>query len=487
MHEHTAPLLSVIPLADIVVQDRLRSDVGDLSDFDTIPEVGLIQPIVLTVDADGTIRLVAGGRRYAALTQHGYEAVHHGVTSDPKRPGFVFAQELPEDVQVELEITENVSRSPMTWQDRCRGVARLHELRKRKSRLNGENWVVTQTGALLGVRHGVVVYAVQVAQAMASGDEAVLKSDSMKDAIKVLLNRKKNEAEKLKEQFRKAAQETAKAERATRREAVKAAESGEAKPHVLPTPARDVHEARKQAAAAQATEAYDDACHILTQCDSLRVGMPDMPEHSVDHVYTDIPYGIDMDNIEIANIETTSAEHDRDSNIADFELFLRGAYRIVRPEGFCVFWFDIEHFTTLLHIAQRVGWSAQRWPLHWHKSLAKNEVPRFNTTKNYESVMVLRKTNAVLQHPVSTSIFTGGWDREERAKCTHPFANPFEAHDKMLKMFTRPGQHVCDPYCGEGSGVLAMLRLDLQVTAFELSSDHIRRAREHIVELLCTQ
>src|SRR6266513_1676766 len=97
-----------VKISEIIVGERLRKDYGDLDDLNTIGTVGLIQPIVLDRNSSGLHRLLAGGRRLAKLQELGYTEVFHGVTSTPDRPGFVYSSELPEDVQREIELYENI-------------------------------------------------------------------------------------------------------------------------------------------------------------------------------------------------------------------------------------------------------------------------------------------------------------------------------------------------------------------------------------------
>lgn len=470
--------IQTLPISDIDTSDRLRQDYGDLSQFDSIKTVGLLQPVVINIDSEGKFKLIAGGRRLTALKALGYTELHHGITSDPARPGFVFATEMPPDVLAELEVTENVARHPMSWKEVCLGIHRVHTLRQRAS-----DWVIKNTGALLSVSAASANNALRVAAALLADDKDVHAAANLSDAVKILLRRTQLAAERKLTKFRDAERAQRQAERAIAKAVVTSDTSIAQQINEAPELMRPVLQAKQEKAAV----AYDEACEIITCCDSLLVGMPSMAAESVEHVYTDIPYGINMDNVQINNIDVTAAEHDRESNIKDFSVFLYQAFRIIKPEGFCVFWFDVEHFTTLHALATKVGFSCQRWPLHWHKSIAKNEVPRYNTTKNYESVFVARKPRATLLKPITSSIFTADWDKDERAEYTHPFAKPFSAHEKMLAMFATPGQTICDPYCGEGSGVIAALRKGLNVVAFDVDPDHVMRARAHATNVLCTQ
>jgi hypothetical protein len=58
-----------IPIADVVVGERFRKDLGDLRTLmDSIKGVGLLQPVVLTPE----LRLIAGHRRLKACQELGW-------------------------------------------------------------------------------------------------------------------------------------------------------------------------------------------------------------------------------------------------------------------------------------------------------------------------------------------------------------------------------------------------------------------------------
>ena len=142
---------TTLSLTSILVEDRLRKEYGDIDILsDDIHQLGLIQPLVLTLLPDGRHKLVAGGRRHAALLYGGYTEVHHGVTCDPKRPGFVYANELPPEIQRELELAENLQRLDMHWSENVRGVCEIHNLYKNAAALKGERWTRADTGERLG-------------------------------------------------------------------------------------------------------------------------------------------------------------------------------------------------------------------------------------------------------------------------------------------------------------------------------------------------
>lgn len=69
-------LMEQISIASIIVENRFRKDMGDLSGLaKSIEELGQLQPIIINKDR----RLIAGGRRLAAMKQLGRELIAASV------------------------------------------------------------------------------------------------------------------------------------------------------------------------------------------------------------------------------------------------------------------------------------------------------------------------------------------------------------------------------------------------------------------------
>jgi ParB-like chromosome segregation protein Spo0J len=194
--------MTTIKIADIRVEDRQRTNLGDLDrDFESIREIGLIQPIVVeTVSEPGTLhqglsfRLISGGRRLAWLTANGFTELWHGVTCDPARPGFVFASELTTLARQEAELYENIKRQGLHWTEECRAIARVHRLRWIESKSEAVAWSQKHTARLLGIdSNSKVGYALQVADAL-KDDPEIAKCESFHAAIRYLMVKEDNRA-----------------------------------------------------------------------------------------------------------------------------------------------------------------------------------------------------------------------------------------------------------------------------------------------------
>ena len=110
--------LNDLNIDSIFIKDRVRHDLGDIDELcNSIKEVGLIQPIVVTRD----LRLVAGERRLRALQRLGIKSLIHAKT-------FVFSDEV-DDVKLKAaEIEENLKRKQLSWQEEIIAKKRLLEI-----------------------------------------------------------------------------------------------------------------------------------------------------------------------------------------------------------------------------------------------------------------------------------------------------------------------------------------------------------------------
>lgn len=474
----TVAVNHTVKYSTLIVSDRLRRDLGDIEALaDSLFEHGLIQPLVVEPQEDGTNRLIAGGRRYAGLT-HLRQQFPAAIPDFCENVPVYFIPPSSLTKRALLELEENIRRKAMTWQEECLGIYQAHRHMEVEKHSSGEKWIQVQTGDMLGVSRATVTSAVVLAKHLLAGDEAVTQSETASAALEVLYTRTRQAAQKQKDAFRQAAIEAQKARDAS------AQKTTESEPVITTTdPSFAVRQAQADAERKR-INIYQTVENMFHHGDSI-AWMAAQPPASFDHVYTDIPYGIDVDNLNLKNIELTATEHDRDSNISLFEPFLKQSYRLVRDKGFCVFWCDIEHFNLLYQLAIRTGFSACRWPVIWHKTHAcKNESAAYNPTKNYEVCCIARKQNATLLTPQNTSVITATWEKGEREQFAHPFAKPHALHVKMLSMFAATDSAVLDPFCGEGTGMLSMTKLSMQPFGIDLVDHHVLKAKDHVIKHL---
>jgi ParB/RepB/Spo0J family partition protein len=125
-------------VADIVVtEDRFRE--ADPKKVEEIAQsfliYGQLQPIIVRINPDGKIELVAGLHRLRAKQANG----------DPTIAG-VLRDEVDEIFLREIELEENIRRQEMHWKERESAIATLHKLKVQRD----PTWGLTQTSAIAG-------------------------------------------------------------------------------------------------------------------------------------------------------------------------------------------------------------------------------------------------------------------------------------------------------------------------------------------------
>lgn len=442
------------PIAQIKVGDRMRTSYEEKPFADLISSIetyGLIQPILLDADYN----LIAGGRRLAAHIKMGRETVKAYIR-----------ETLPDSIRDEMEIEENVRREPMTWQDRARGIARIH--RRKKVEAGSDDWSVKATGELLGMDASWVGKLLSVVDLMEKGNQKVLLAESLSDAVAILLEEKEKKAQKL---LRAKEDAVRKAKAAQLASVTPPPESVGGEPADTEKGKRP-----KRARLTIALSSYFLHGDSFTPQKGLVLNMGAL---TIDHVITDIPYGIDMKQVQIKNIDLVEKEHDVEYNVRLFRPFLRESFRVLREGGFCAFFYDVKHHEKLISIAEEVGFRPQAWPLIWCKTgPCKNMSAETNFTKTTEYVMVLRKGSAKLAKKQSRNYLECG--PGDTARYDNPFSKPFEVWKWLIEALTHEGQTILDPFAGEMSCPLALIKLDRQPLAIELVEEHYNKGLQHV-------
>lgn len=483
-----APRITV-PIAQIRVGERIRTDFGDLDELiETFKEneasgkPRLIQPIV--VDRDFT--LIDGGRRLEAHIQAGYTDVD-----------VAFYECMDEGERMRLEVDANKHKR-FNWLEQCLAVARYHNYYSTKAALASKEWGVRETGSMLGMGKSPVNYCVMLAKYIQANDEEIIKCESMRDALTVLLNRKEKEAQK------QLVQKTIRS--SPTGEALLSVDLSKSKVPVMSKPAvvSDDDDGFFSAAPAAQSGQFSTGVGSISSVDETPGGsrsseptivplssmlfhsdclvwMKDHPE-SVDHIITDIPYGIDMDMLNHNNphggmkdIDSVRKEHDVDDNIELFKQFFPRAYATLKPSGYLITWMDVMHWNLMYDLAIKAGFKVQRWPLTWHKThTCMNQAANVNFTKNTEIALVCRKGSATLIRPQSSSVWSGSNDTETRL-LGHPFVKPAGLWTWLFDAVCIRGNTVLDPFAGVGSSTVAAVKYGLRPITCEINEDHYNR------------
>jgi len=141
-----------IPFSSVILDNRLRQTYTGIDELAAgIETVGLIQPLVLVPFGDNQWKLVAGGRRYTALTSLGCTHLYHATSSDPTKPGFILKGEHGDELMNLLtEISENHDREDVPWQEELPAIVRAWRMIEAQHHKRGEEIGMRAFGAMLG-------------------------------------------------------------------------------------------------------------------------------------------------------------------------------------------------------------------------------------------------------------------------------------------------------------------------------------------------
>ena len=457
---------------------RIRTDYGDLETLkSSLTSLGQLQSILV----DDNHNLIAGGRRLRAMQQLGWETCEVLMISD-----------VSESELRTMELEENIQRKDMNWQEQARNIRSIVQAQQKRAALEQDKYTLVQAGQLLGLKHSMVGYYIKVAALLDAQDTEILACDNIHSAIKVLLARAETLAYEYKNELAKSA---VIARRDPTLEAGPLASTPESLPELgsdfsglddlMNVDLSDPLAGARTTPVTHFTPSADTRRHCIN-ADSVFVHLPSMPDRCVDHIISDPPYGIDMDDLATnTRLASTRSEHDVEENISLFEPFLTQAYRVLRDKGFCIFFFDLEHKHTLKQIALSVGFTMQDWPLVWHKTTpCRNSAAHVNWPKNYESIMVLRKGICTLNMVQNSSILMGGLTTEERNTFHHPFTKPFNVIKPLADAIGIPGQTILDPFAGEFSIVCHLLKLGYNAIGIEKMEHHYIKGLAHVERTL---
>lgn len=453
------------PVADIKVGTRMRTDFGDVQSLaDSIRDNGLIHPPCINTHGD----LIAGERRLRAMRDI-LKWIEIPVTF------LEFADEATLRI---LEREENVRRKQMTWQEEVMSIADVHRHYQMNEALKSRRWTNKATGEFLGMSEASVSYTLQLADLIRKGDKEINACKFYTDAIHLLVKRRAEESIKIVAKLtlpktdlsdvnaNSALNIDLDGEASNIFSSVSGPSSGS-----IASPSDD-----GEMPAAPSTASYQIPLSRMVLHGNAVSILSSMEPASVDHVITDWPYGIDMDNIQQAgggmDVSSTAAEHGVDANEALHASIVPLIYRVLRPNGFFITWTDYMQWQRNYDLCIAAGFKVQRWPLIWYKtSRCQNMAANYNFTKNHELAIVCRKENATLLSPQATSVWPGSNEAEERL-LGHPFAKPFKLWEWIYGAVVQRGQSVLDPFAGRGSATIAALQYGASPIAIEVNEHH---------------
>jgi DNA modification methylase len=458
---------------------------------ESIKTLGLLNPPVLQLldppVGTYTHRLIGGERRMLAMQSLGAAKIPCIIRKDVDFEGH----------RIELEIAENMEREDFTWQEVCKLIYKSHNIYKAESRARSETWGAKETGKLFKKSAAHVAHALLVAEALINDDKEIYACESITSAYNVLLRRKEQEGDEI--LARHQLQNTA---------------GATSRPINISTPApkqsgisivtNDDDMDAVFGSGSSVSTTPDGAVSLATPTgnslffngltdfplsswcsrgDSMEV-MATIDAESIDHIITDPPYGIDIDNDHLVNMSEVANTHVKSENLTMFPGMWAQFARILKPRSYCIVWIDLEHWELHRQLAKQNGFKLQNHPFTWLKThQCKNNSPGTNFTNNTEFAIVARKGTATLETKGSLSGIAadGSIDRK---MYSNPFSKPYEVWSHLITAVSRVGDTIGDFYAGQMSCPRAAINLGRVPRAVEIDQNHYNKGINILSDLI---
>jgi ParB/RepB/Spo0J family partition protein len=411
-----------ISLSQVIVEGRVRKDMGDIDELcNSILEVGLIQPIVLTRD----YRLVAGERRLRALRKLSVPMLIHART-------FIYNDEV-DDVKLKaIECEENLKRKQFTWQEEILAKKRLLDLMQQihgvaRAGAPSRSDVVGITSSGFGINKLASLLGESNAQTSKDIELA-----SLIEAVPILAKAETKEAAR-----RQASLATAVAVALV-----------------------------QQKAAPQQTEKK----WTLYEGDFVN-NVNNIADSSLDLVLVDPPYGEGTEGMGPNSKQLLASSFGDEGRHWDAIIgpLVVESYRVLRLDRFAAFFFGFTYYSSLVSTARSAGFAVDITPLIWVKNTVINTSPYTRYGRSYEPILIARKGEPKLFRPsqrdvieVQNVITTGTQERK-----LYQAQKPVALIQKLILDMTPPGATVCDFCAGSGTTGEAAVRLGRRVVLFE--------------------
>lgn len=419
--------VEMVPSELIVIGERARKEMGDLVGLEgNMKESGLITPLAMRQNTDGTYLLLAGERRFTVLKKNNV----------PLIPARVYEIDLTElEIKI-IEKAENFHRKDMEYYEMDKITFEIHKMQQelhgvKYSGQSDSGWGMGDTADMIGGVKSAVSTAIKRAEAREAYPELFENCKTASDATKVL--QKVSEA------------------------AVK---------HVI------AQKLEQQSSNTPLAKLAD--CYVIKD---FFEGVKQIPDGIMHLVEVDPPYAIDLAKQKMSDGESKYILKDyNEIDREDYPEFIRHAmrecYRVMAPHSWLITWFAPQPwFETIYNAIKSAGFDTTRMCGIWTKGTSgQNMNPEIRLSNCYEMFFYAWKGQPALNKAGRNNEFH--FSPVPPAQKTHPTERPIELMKELYETFAFPGSRVLIPFLGSGNGLLAASSLGMSPIGFDLSKGY---------------
>ena len=407
----------------VVITERARKEMGDLEGLElNMKEIGLITPLAVKDNKDGTYTLLAGERRFTVLLRNQVNPI----------PVKIYDEDLTDLEMKIIEKSENFYRKDMEYYEFDKLTLEIHAMQQKLYGVKspGPNQTghgIADTGELLGITKGAVSTAIKRAEARDAFPELFDNCKTASDATKVL---------------------------------------------------KKLDEAVLKQAIAQKLESQKTDCTLaqLSKCFITRdffEGVKEIPDGIMNLVEIDPPYAIDLKNQKKNAAGPDLALHSyNEINSEDYQLFMSKVfaecYRVMTEHSWLVCWFAPEPwFEIIYRELNNAGFTTSRMCGIWTKTIGQNKHPQTKLSNAYEMFFYAYKGQPALNKAGRSNVFN--YSPIPPNQKTHPTERPVDLTTEIYDTFAFPGSRILIPFLGSGNGLISAHSLGMSAVGFELT------------------
>ena len=417
--------VAMIPLSSITIEDRARQEMGDLANLeDNLKQSGLIQPLAVKSNPDGTYRLLAGERRFTVLERNEVKEI----------PVRIYEEDLSELEMKIIEKSENFYRKDMEYYEMDALTTEIHQMQQELHGVKApgpgqDGWGMRDTADMINAKSpAAIVESVKRAEAREAFPELFETCKSASDASKMI--KKMDEAL--------------------------------------------IKQTIAQKLESQKTEG---TLHQLSKCfivKSFFEGVKEIPDNIMHLVEIDPPYAINLASRKKKEGESQYILSDyNEVDSGDYIDFMydtfKECYRVMADHSWLICWFAPEpYFCPIYKLLTDAGFGTTRMCGIWTKNVSGQSMqPAIRLANSYEMFFYAWKGQPALNMAGRGNEFN--FPPIPPSQKVHPTERPIELTDELYRTFAFPGSRILIPFLGSGNGLISAKHLGMSATGFELS------------------
>lgn len=385
----------LLALKDISVIQRAREEMGEIDELAaSIHEHGLIQPIAVMEPKSkgGKYRLLAGGRRIAAVKHLGWNEIQCNI----------YSSQLTNKDTAAIELAENIDRMELSWDEKVILKRRIHGKLKETQ---GERHAQKDTAAFLKESPSKVSLDLELASAIESVPE-LRKAKSADDARKML----------------RTIQESIIAEELARRQ----------------TEEKDKDPKREKLLVS-----YHHGDFLKAK---LKPNYYDLVDFDPEYLNLDLA-AIRRDSPIVGFGSPGVKEYTAFVGPA-----LKKCYDAMKESSWLILWMSIQSMDINKTLLGKAGFDINQVPAIWLTRNHDCRNPKINMANSYDCFLYARKGKAELK---KARLNCYEYRIVSHAERTHQAEAPIEMMEDIISTFCLPGSNVLVPCAGSGNTMIA--------------------------------